>query len=393
MVSGTGIQAAVAFAANLVLVRLLLPEEFGRFAIIQANISLVGAVVSLKINDLLIREPEEELTGRRLGLYFGALTVQTVVVGVGATLLLWALDMLTWASGALLAAVLGSFWVNAQLTLYERRFEYEEISVIETSAHTAGHLFAVVGAWLGLGALVLYLRQGVQVVGRLFGLRVVSGLRKPPLRWLSLAEWKLVFRKLRGFWADGVLARVFDRAVILLVGGLVGEQATGYFYQAHRLAATPNQLASPITERIALNYFSQRVARGRREAVVHRVLVLELCFLAVMAGFVWIVADPLIPWLFGSDWRPVVPLFRAMVGMIMGMTLINTLNSYYMAAGNLRPFIVLGRGGQFLGLGIGLAVAAVPLGIGYDLGVSLGLSAAYVIGVAGAWRFMSWQGH
>lgn len=385
MVSGAGARAGVAFGANLALVRLLLPEHFGRFAIVQANISLVAAVTNLKIGDLVLREPEENLDDRRLSLYMGALGVQTVVIGLGAAGLLWAFGLLRWDAGILLVSVLASSWVNAELRLYERKFDYQNISVIETAAHGAGHLFTVAGALAGLGALVLYLRLGVQLLAKLAGLKAVGRLRAFPVRWLTREEWTTIFRKIRGFWLDGVLAQSFERLVILLVGALVGERATGFFYQARRLAVVPHQLASPVTSRIAFNYFSHHVDPDRRGRVLRRTLSWELAALAGLGGLGLLLADPVIPWLFGADWQPVVPLFRAMAGMVVGMTMLNTLNAYFMAVDRLQPFILLGRGGQYLGILMSVAAAALMPALGYDLGLSLGLSVAYLIGTFLAW--------
>ncbi len=387
MVSAAGVQAVVAFGANLALVRLLLPEHFGRFAIVQANISLVAAITNLKINDLLLREPEEQLDEQRLSLYMGALVIQTVVVGLGALGLLWAFDLLRLDAAILLLSVLGSMWVHAQVTLYERRFEYRGISVMETGAHGAGHLFAVLGALAGVGALVLYLRSAIQLVGKLVGLGVLGGLRPVPLRWLSWEDWKEVFGRIREFWLDGALAQTFERLVILMVGVLVGERVTGFFYQARKLATVPHRLLKPVTSRIAFNYFSHHLDAGRRDRALRRTLAWELVGLTALAVAVFLLADPVVPWLFGEDWAPVVPLLQGMAGVIVGVTAFNTLNAYYMALNRLRPFILLGRLGQYVGLLLVTTAVALLPRIDFALGLAMGLSAAYLVGTiaSGGW--------
>lgn len=386
MVSGAAVRGVVAFGANLVLVRLLLPEHFGRFAIVQANISLIGALTNLKIGDLLLREPQDKLDERRLGLYVGALCLQTAVVGLASLLLLWALDLLRLDASILLLSVLGGYWVQAQMTLYERRFDYQRLSVLDTTAHGAGHLFAVAGALAGWGAIVLYLRFAVQLVGRLVGLLVVDGFRSMPLRRLRKPEWSELFRRVREFWLDGVLAQSFERLVVLVVGAMAGERATGFFHQARRLAVVPHQLADPVTGRIALNYFSHRVKEGERRKALRNLLGWTTGILAVVALGTVLLADPVVPWLFGREWAPVVPLLRAMAGVIVGMTTFNALNAYYMALSRLRPFVALGRGGQYGGLLAALAVLALTPIADIAFGLSAGLSAAYLIGsVASGW--------
>ena len=54
LVSGRAAQAFIAFGVNLVLVRYLTPEDFGRFALALAGVALVYTLLSLQINVLII---------------------------------------------------------------------------------------------------------------------------------------------------------------------------------------------------------------------------------------------------------------------------------------------------------------------------------------------------
>ena len=60
-----------------------------------------------------------------------------------------------------------------------------------------------------------------------------------------------------------------------------------------------------------------------------------------------------------SDIRPIAPLDTmtqygriAMVGIIVGMTLFNTLKSYFMSQSRMRTFIVFGRTVQYAAVGV-----------------------------------------
>ena len=64
LTSGNVVQAGLAFAVNLVLVRYISPEEFGRFAVVFAEVSLFYAFVSFKTNTLIIRASEQNYTDR-----------------------------------------------------------------------------------------------------------------------------------------------------------------------------------------------------------------------------------------------------------------------------------------------------------------------------------------
>lgn len=378
MMSGSVLQAVVAFAANLVLVRLLLPKDFGRFAIVEANVGLVGAVVNFRINNALLRTPKAELTSERLNLLASALAAQMLAVGAGAFLLLWSFGLLNVEAMILLVASVSSAWVAFRVCLFEREFDYKRLSWVETASQLAGHVFAVAGVLLGLGALVLYLRGAVQQLCRFGGLRLAGALPRISLRWLNLEDWRLVTRQVRGFWADGVLEQSFERFVILLLGGLAGERTTGYFFQARRLANLPHQLMQPLTFRMAFNYFSHRATESNKGRVLLKGLGMAGGGLLLIAVLAVTLADPVIPWVFGPGWAPVVPLFIAMVGIIVGMTLFNTLKSYFMAESRMRTFMIFGRTVQYAAVGVAALAISINV-VEAPLGLALGLSSGFVL--------------
>jgi O-antigen/teichoic acid export membrane protein len=381
MMGSSGLKAVVAFGGNLLLVRLLRPEDFGRFAIIQANVGLVAAIINFRINDLVLRAPEEELDQEHLSLYSGALVIQTVLVGGGALVVLWVLGMLNIEAGILLASSLVTTWLTFQLKLYEREFEYKRISWIETGAHFAAHAFAVSGAFAGLGGLVLYLRNAVQVGGKFAGLHWAGALQRIPMRWLDVNDLKRVFRQIRGFWVDGLLESSYRRVVVVLLGALAGDAVTGYYYQARRLASVPHQLLQPVTARIAFNYFSHQIPPERKRSMLAKSMTGVGLLLAVICVGTVLLADPIIPWVFGRGWEPVVPMLIAMQGFLVGTTLFNLLKAYFMAEAQMRPLIICGRGGQYAALGVAALLVHLAV-LEPGIGIALGLSASYLVGTA-----------
>ena len=79
LVGGQIIQAIVGFAVNLVLVRHLAPEEFGRFAIILAGAALAYSILSLRTETMVIRAPEDQLTEAAKDRYFCAALIETIL--------------------------------------------------------------------------------------------------------------------------------------------------------------------------------------------------------------------------------------------------------------------------------------------------------------------------
>jgi PST family polysaccharide transporter len=377
MIAGSAIQSGSAFGANLVLVRFLLPEDFGRFAIVMANIGLVQSVVSLPVATIVLRTPETELESK-LSLFAAVNIIQNLVVFWGGLLILLAVGKFDIKSFLLLISSVSSNWIQMQMKLYERKFHYRQLSLLEAISHIFSHLFAVIGALIGLGAVVLYARGLVQELHLILGLKWLNGLQAIPLRWLKLKDWQVLFQEVRGFWANGFLANSFERVVILTVGAMAGDQGTGYFFQARRLSIVPHQILQPITHRISINYLSNRVSAEKRETLVLKGLIVISSVIIPIALGIAIIADPIIPILFGSKWKPIVPIFIAMLGFLIGITLFSFVKSYFVARGMMKTLIFLGRGAQYVGF-ILVAIIVSTTHINPVIGLAIGLSASSII--------------
>lgn len=377
---GRGVQIAVSFVANLALVRLLTPADFGHFAIVAANVGIVASLANFRLEDVLLRVPDTDLRAHKLSIFGTALALEVGLIFLGSTLLLALVGYLDHRALLLIAGSSAASWVNAQKALYEREFEYREVSIIQTSGRLAAQVLAVAGAAVGLGALVLYVRALIQVGITGIGLGVIGKLRQLPVRWLRSRDWKFLWERVRGFWADGLLERMFDRLVMATTGMLVSEQVTGFFYQARYLARAPQSLFVPLAFRIRMNQFAHHTEDEGRVAVVLQSLgVTAVPLLGATAIAFWL-ADPVIPWLLGSGWEGTVPLFLAMLGLVPGLTLLDTIKAYFMSEDRMKPFLWFGRGAQYAGAVL-TAFVALWSGVDTARSLALGLSAAFVVPV------------
>ena len=225
---------------------------------------------------------------------------------------LWLLGLWGVWAATLLFGQLVHIWTHVQRIMYERKFHYKSLSVLESGTYLVSYAFAVVGVIMGLGALVLYLRIWILAIGQLVWLHRAGGVLKLRWRWLAASEWRHVVRQVRKFWMDAVLDQSYDRVVVLLVGVLASERVTGYFFQAYKLVSTLHQLLRPLAERVLFNYLSHRVSAERRLALVKKLVAIEAALLSVAAIATAICAGILIPLIFGPEWEPVVPLLQGM---------------------------------------------------------------------------------
>ncbi len=375
LVAGTAVQALVAFAVNLVLVRFIVPEEFGRFAIILAGASVVYWVMSLRVNVLIIRLGETDYDDRAKDLYFSAITIEALA----ATAIIMAWLAATGGLGVwetvLVAAVGVRHWTDLNKTFFEREMRYRQLALVETGATVGGHLTALALALLGAGWVALFVREAVISVLNALSLSAVGGLTLRPVRMLSIADWRHLFREARGVWLDSVLEGSFQRWTILLAGFLGGDAAAGLFFQAQRLAVVPQQFLAPVVNRIMANWFGRTEDAAERIRGRDRLLLTIAVPLAVAGVLTALFADPVVPWLFGASWAGAADPFAAMCGMVTFFSLFETLKSYCLTTRQSRK-ILAGRVVQYAGL-LAPAAAGYAGWIGGGLSLAIGLSASY----------------
>jgi O-antigen/teichoic acid export membrane protein len=380
---GSAFQALVAFAANLVLVRHLMPEQFGRFAVVQAGAGLVLSVLSLRMGAVIIRTPEVQMTRVMRERLFSVLTMETVVCF--AVLAAWGVisGMGQPMDVVLIGAMVLNSWTANNRAFYERGMDYRRLAAVETSVHLGGHVFAVALVIAGMGAQSLYLREMFFAAMGLLALARMGGLSWYRLRWPSWAEWRAVLRDVRGIWLDSMLENAHQRLVILLVNSVAGLAGAGLFFQAQRLAVVPHQFLMPLVSRVAGTWFGRTEDGHERRSGRAKFLLLLTPMLVLAALLAWLLADPVVPWLFGPNWAPAAPLLVSLAGLIVFLSLFEVLRSYAVASKLIR-LLLAARVMQFVGLLLPLAPVLWGGALGLeDLGHALSWS--YALAFASLW--------
>ncbi|MEO0653119.1 MAG: oligosaccharide flippase family protein, partial [Planctomycetota bacterium] len=366
----------------LVLVRHLVPADFGRFAMLLAATGLVLSLGSLRVGVQVIRERSSgvELSPTDRDRLIGALVGETTLLG-GAVL-----GWMAWSGtldGLGLVLVVSVLLRHLQINLkafHERTMAYRGLTLLETASQLAGHGAAVALVLAGVGAPALYLRELVLTTVALVGLAAIGGLPRWRPRLLSRAEWRRCVRDARDVWADGTLEGAFARVLPLAAGAVGGHHGAGLFVQAHRLARVPHQLLGPVAGRLALNWFSRTENRRQGARGLLRLLALLALPLATAAVGTLLFAERLIPWLFGAGWEPVAPLMVLMLGGLTGISLFASLRMF-LIAGRAGRTLLLARLAQFAGLGLGLLTPLVLPTLGGVSAVALGFSFAFLFGI------------
>nr|MBC7245825.1 lipopolysaccharide biosynthesis protein [Chloroflexota bacterium] len=323
---GVGVFAerATAFISNILLARLLLPQDFGLVTMALTVSEAVTLLGNLGIGSALIhkRDETEEYTNAAFWLGLG------VGVGLGVLQALisgWAAEfyraplvqpiLLVYALGYCITA-LG----NVHTTLLVKELRFDPVMKVAVSSALSNALVAVGLAAAGFGVWSLVLgRLAAQCVSTLMNWWLC---RWRPSGWASKRHYSgLIIYGRNMFVSDG-LAYLNHNADYLILGQQLGPAVLGIYLLAYNLAMLPVTTISLIVGRASFPVFAQ-LQHQREELQRTFVTAMRLSALLgfpILVGMV-ILANELIIALVGSRWQPAVMPLRLLAIYALGRSI------------------------------------------------------------------------
>lgn len=349
----TFLDASLAFAANLILVRLLLPSEFGEFAVLFAEVGFVAALVELRFNTLIISQRntnDSEAVKRLVSLS----VVWSLVVLLFLLTYLWMRGNFNGATILLSFGIFLNSLSSAQLASNEREFNYKNLALLQSCTHFFSHVVAVLLAFLGFGVLALILRLLVRPLFLNLFYLFTRGISTYSIRPARLADLKGHF--INGgiaLWIDGFIEQSVERAAILALDFFYSKEVVGFFYQAKRLALLPDQFFGGVVTRLTLNYYSNNFSEKLIKRQVLPTLVIALIYCMLVGVGIVVIAGPLIPILFGDGWDPVALMIVYLIPFSCGISILHMYRAQIYSRGEFMKFVIHGRVPQMLVFSLG----------------------------------------
>jgi PST family polysaccharide transporter len=371
----------IGFGGAVVLARLLLPEEFGRFALAFAIAQIAGAFVSFSFPQALIQSrdwsPALGDTAWWLTLTQGGLTA---ALGGCAAILAY----LRWGGGAAsLVLILSLSTVPALLSgIYsahmERDLTYGRLAWRQIAAQLLAVSAAIAAAAAGFGVWSLALRGLVGGVAAFALFRFRSrwkfggAFRRPSARALFSFAGRFYFVR--------AIETAYSRLDRLLVGGFLGDAPLGFYDRARLFVEYGNKAAAPVSSYVSFSALSRLQddpeARARAYGKVTYFLS-RVSTLGAAAAFA--LPEELLTFLFGSQWAPAAPALRAMSALVLFRPMFEAAKTYHCAAGRIWRLAAIYAGE----LGVLAACLAASLSLGLGLrGAAVSVAAATALGYA-----------
>ncbi len=371
----------ISFLADLGLMRLLAPSEFGVLAMGLLVVNALGLVHSLGVGEaLVVRDRVDRQscdTGFLLALLMGgglwalawvSAPWLALLAGGGDQVLI--VQVLRWLSLCILFQALAGV-PNA---LLDRELEFRKKFLVDTLPNLIYALLALGLAWSGTGVWSLvWGRLGAAVAGC-----AASWVLSP---WRP--GWNFTWtraRELVGYGRFVAGAALVSFVVVniddALVARLAGAEGLGYYSRAFLLANLPATAVAHLANRVAFPVYAR--LRHQPEGpgllccrLLQAVGALSLPFALGMA----LLAEPFTLGVLGAKWQPLVPLLQCLAGYGLCRALLSNLGPLFNAMGAPQAIFKI----NLLQSGI-LLVLLIPLVMRWGaLGAALGVMAGTLL--------------
>lgn len=362
------------WAITLVVIRLLLPSDYGLLAMATLFIAFLALMSELGLGAALVQS--REIDDFRLRQAFSV--ILAVNFAIMLLLLMAAPLFATFFHEPRLTSVVRALSIQFPVmafaaipqSLVEREMDFKRLSLADLFSSIGGSLLTLLLAFTGYGVWALVWGSLATMLGRTIGLNIIQPFLKRPV--LSMAGT----RHLLLFGGNVTLSRIlwffYSQADILIAGRLLGKDFLGTYSVAMHLATLPVQKISGIINQVAFPAFAK--IQGDREKVAAHLLLAIRSISFVGFPVLWgisCVAPELVLLLLGEKWQAAVFPMRVL-GIIMPLRMIS----------NIMPSAYQGIGRADIGVKNLISASIImptAFVIGSQWGVE-GLSIAWLIG-------------
>ena len=324
-----GVQA-IQFAVSVVLARLITPAEFGLIGMIAIFIGVGSILFDGGLTSSLIRTPNVDDFDYSTVFFFNLFTSIIIYIVLFIT-----------------APFIASFFKQGILTdilrIYAIAFIISALAAVQNAKLTKEMKFkllaiaAIPGIILGsvVGIIMAYNGFGVWSLVYSF---LTQSLCTTIFLW-SVSKWtpSLIFSKIKfmqhfyygsKLTISGILDVIFVNLYQLVIGKFYAPAQVGYYTRANTLMMLPVGTVSTALNKVVFPLFSKlQDDIVRLRDVYKRVMLAVIFLISPIVALMAILIKPLVLFLFGEIWLPVVPIFQiiAITGILYPLHLYNLL--------------------------------------------------------------------
>ncbi len=321
-------QQGIRIVIQIILARLLLPEQFGLIAMLTIFIMLSENIINSGFGQALVQKKNATHTDECSIFYFN------ILVSVVATGLLWLFA--PWISAFYNQPLLIPLTRVLSLNLIINAFSQIQRIILIKKIDFKSQLKVGISASLFsgiVGAVMAYKGFGVWA---LVGQQVSISLSQTMIYWL-VSDWRpsliLSFSSLRSMFTfgskvlfSGLLNTISNNIYLIVIGRLFSPAVLGFYSRAKGLQSLPVNNITSIVRSVTFPVFASiqddrsRVKVGAQKSLTSLIMIITPCMFGLA-----IVAKPLVSLVLTEKWLPCVPFLRLLciLGILFPLHVIN----------------------------------------------------------------------
>lgn len=370
------------FVSNLVLARLLFPEDFGCIGMLSIFIALSKTFIDGGFGSALIQKQNTTQADYSTIFYWNllvsALLFAILQIGAPWVAEFYHMPILKDVLRVMSLVLLINGFSVIQTTILTKQLSFKLIAKVNLFSTLIGVIVSIFAAYMGMGVWSL-------VVNNLLASLIAAILFWILNPWRPSWEFNMKsFRELFNFGGlmllSSLLNTLFENIQGLVIGRFYTAKDMGFYSQAKKLDEVPSSSISQIVTQVSFPVFSQIAGdfvalknSVRKNIICTTYLIFPLQVMLI------VLAKPIFLLLFGDKWLDSVPYFQVLCvySMFVSLNAINT--NIYKAMGRSKVYFWVQLSKKILG--VALLFVGIRFGV---MGVTWSVSISGIL-----WWFIS----
>lgn len=319
----------VSFIANLVLVRILSPEDFGNVGILLVFTAVCQACIDGGFGAALIQKKTVSNTDYSTVFYWNLIVAVLLVVVIYFTAPLVA----SYYNSDLLCDILRiqscALFINAFSLVQTAKLTKElNFKILATRTIVAAVVAAVVAIILAKAGWGVWSLVAKEIVNALVGAILLWSFCKwYPSFTFSIASFKKMFGFGSMIFVSSIVDTIYKNIQSLIIGRAFSIRELGFYTQAKKMEEIPVQGGTTVLTQVLFPVYSSiSDQHDYMKSVVRKNVILVTFFSFPIMMLLILVAKPLLTILFTDKWSESIPLFQILCieGMFFPLNCTNT---------------------------------------------------------------------
>lgn len=318
----------ISFVSNIVLARLLTPDDYGTIGMLMIFIAVANTFVDGGFGSALIQKKEPTREDYST-IFWWNMFLSLVLYGV---LYMSAPAVARFYDLPLLSQVLrvqGFVLILNALSIIQqnqlrKQLKFKRLASVTVASAVLSAVIAIVLAYLGWGVWALVAQQ-----------LILSGFTAILLwvlnKWYPLLSFsKESFKQLFGFGGfmllSSLINTIFNNINSLIIGKLFSASTMGYFSQAKKIEDATAMSVTSVVEQVTYPILSEHQNdKNKMRSILKRFNTCTFFIVTPMMLLICLFAEPIVVFLFTEKWLPAAPYLKilALHGIPMGLQGVN----------------------------------------------------------------------